>query len=159
VHSYVRADIQRDDPLYALFIEGFPSYSHLPAMAEKLGESWLQSRMADTEARYLLYKETGTTQRGRSLPAEKPIDEIGPEEIGLYKDVFILEDRAPLFLHYLRTIGGKNAYARFCHGLFDAGEIDDAEFRQRIVDTLGIPRTDVDLWLSTNAYPARFHLR
>jgi len=44
VHSFVQYPLSQTNQLFALMTEGFPSYFHLPVLAELLGENWYQKR-------------------------------------------------------------------------------------------------------------------
>ena len=159
VHRFVKVDIPRSNPLYALAIEGFPTYFDDPVLGDILGGDWYEKHMEETEKRYLKYKTTGVSRRGRKLPVEKPLDQIAPDEIGDYKDLFILSDRAPLFLNYLRSKAGEDNFNRFCKALFESRKMDNESFRKMAAEFTGVSRSDIDLWLSTNDYPERFHLQ
>jgi hypothetical protein len=158
IHPFVRLNIDKNDPLYALVLEGFPSFFHLPILQEVLGDEWYGNYMQRTEDRYLKYKAEGKDRRGNDLPVEKPIDQITGDEIGEYKDLFILSDRALLFMNYLRDKMGYEPFAEFSRDLFSQKTFTDESFREAVAKHLGGAREDVDLWLSGNDYPERFRL-
>lgn len=159
VHTFVQPPVDRAESSYALVIEGFPSYFHLPALAEILGESYYESLIKTREEQYLQKKETGTDRRGRKLPAEKPIMEITADEIGIYKDVFILSDRVLLFFHYLRSKMGKERFLVFGQELFNRERLDSRSFEETILRFVPGAEEDLHVWLRTTEYPDRFHLR
>lgn len=159
VHSFVRVDIPRSDSLYALVIEGFPSYFDLPALKRILGDEWYRTTLEDIEKRYVEGKVSGLSRRGKKLPAEKPLAQITADEIGTYKDLFLLADRALLFLNYLRVKAGDEKFFAFCRVLFAGGSINNETFRQLAAEQTGVPREEIDLWLSTNEYPQEIWLR
>lgn len=158
VHTFVQPEISVRSPLYALVIEGFPSYFHLPALAEILGEEWYQNYMRRVEKSYLQKKKTGKNWRGRPLPAEKPIVAISADEIGTYKDTFILNDRVRLFLHSIRSQLGKKRFKSFTRELCRHKNVTTASLVDLIETYIPGGRKDVNMWLNTNRYPRRFHL-
>ena len=155
VHPFVTPPIPRTDPLFALVIEGFPSYFHLPVLAD-LGALDYESTMDWTESSYLEKRATGTGWRGRPLPDEKPITAIAPEEIGIYKDTFVLDDRALLFLDSLRRTMGRETFDRFAAALTAEPELTLARFREVVARFVPGAAADVDLWLTTNEFPDRW---
>lgn len=158
VHPFVRLPIDKNDPLYAFVVEGFPSFFHLPVLRETLGKEWYNGYLERTEERYLKYQATGQDRRGNDLPAEKPIDQITGDEIGTYRDLFILSDRAILFLNYVKVKMGKAKFVDFCDELFGQEVLTDASFREMISIYLPGSEEDIDLWLSGTDYPDRFQL-
>lgn len=157
VHAYVQVPTPSDDPLYALVIEGFPSYFHLPALEATLGDAWYRSWIAATDSAYVERRRTGRGRRGAALPAEKPIDRITPEEIGAYKDAFVLNDRVPLFLDWVRRRLGDEAFFDWARELFARDTMSRAAFVASLAPRLGSGGAeDLRLWLSTTEYPERF---
>ncbi len=159
VHEFVSVDMPRSDPLYALAIEGFPSYFDHPALERILGTEWYQKTLEGLETRYVAYKVGGLSRRGHKLPPEKPLDQITADEIGTYKDLFLLADRALLFLNYLRVKAGDEKFFEFSRKLFTGGSLDNETFRQLAVEYTGVSREDIDMWLSTNEYPKEIWIR
>jgi len=158
VHTFVRIELKKTDPLFALEIEGFPSYFHLPVLGEIIGGQWYNKRMANIEKGYLQYRETGKDWRGRRLPLEIPLDQITESNLGDYKDHFVLSDRALLFLNYLRRKMGEETFGKFCHDLFTKGIRSGAGIKETIVQYLPGSEKDIDLWLSTSEFPERFRI-
>ncbi len=155
IHPFVSPRISRSDPLYAMVIEGFPSYFHLPVLAD-LGALDYDGYMNWIEKTYLDQRRTGTDRRGRTLPKEKPIASIGPDEIGVYKDTFVLDDRALLALDYFRRRMGAAAFDRFATALVRQPELTLDRFRETVSRFLPGSGADVDLWLTTSEFPERF---
>ncbi len=158
VHAFVHPKIGLKRPLAALFIEGFPSYFHLNALATLSGESWYQSFMQSVEKQYLRRKQTGIDGRGSLLPKEKPILEITFDEIGRYKDRFILNDRALLFLHFLRKAMGKRTFKQYTRALCRSRDLDIESFISLTTSFLPGSKGDLNRWLESNEYPKRYHL-
>jgi hypothetical protein len=159
VHPFVQPDIPRSDPLYAMAIEGFPSYFHLPALAEIRGQDSYEQTMRRIAQRYLEKKQTGTTPRGLPLPPEKPLIALKPEEIGQYKDVFVLSDRALLFLDDLRRRMGRQRFDRFTADLFNRPSLDLPAFRKVVLKYLPKDRERLRVWLETTDYPDELRLK
>ncbi|MBD3219048.1 MAG: hypothetical protein GF310_12305 [candidate division Zixibacteria bacterium] len=158
VHPFVKVKVEMSDPLFMLAIEGFPSYFHLPALREILGEEWYDEYMKGVETAYLNKKEIGKDRRGRPLPEEKPIDKLVFEEIGAYKDRFILNDRVKLFFNYLCEKMGWDKFQKFTRELFSTKEISFDKFISIILKYLPREKANLEIWLSSNDYLAKFHL-
>lgn len=159
VHTYVQVSVNRLDPIAALVVEGFPSYFHLPALAELLGEEWYKAYIKTVEKAYMRKKEIHKTGRGNPLPLEKPILSLTFEDIGIYKDTFILNDRVILFLHYLRNKLGKNDFTRFTRELCTMSHLTVPLFKEVITKYIPGSKKDIFLWLETNEYPERMQLK
>ena len=157
VHPYVQPKVREESPLAALFVEGFPSYFHLPALEQMLGESWYLDYLRQVETRYLKRRETGMTSWGQPLPKEQPILEISYEEIGEYKDTFILDDRVRLFLHDLRRRAGTNQFKALTRELMRTADLTPEGFMALIERFIPGCREDLRIWLETVDYPQ--HLR
>jgi aminopeptidase N len=153
VHPFVHPKISASDPLYAFVIESFPSYFHYAAL-DALGQMDYEGRMKHIRERYLEKKRTGKGWRGRPLPEEKPISTIAADEIGTYKDKFILSDRAILFLHELRTRVGKQTFDTFCARLFSVEQLDDSTFRSLVLEALPDFGPEMTTWLDGVDLPA-----
>ena len=156
VHPFVQAPVEMADPIYALVTEGFPGYFHLLALRESLGEEFFGEFLQSREAGYVRGRETGRDRRSRLLPAERPIYEITPAEIGTYKDCFVLSDRAPLFLDYLRRRMGEEKFFEFAEELVRFDSLDRAAFENTVEKYLPGSGGDVRLWLETTEFPERF---
>jgi hypothetical protein len=152
VHSFVRPAISRTDPLYALVVEAFPSFYHLPALAAA-GAIDYERTIAGIREAYLSRRETGRDRRGRPLPEEKPLSRISAEEIGTYKDVFVLADRAVLFLDELRSRLGQSGFDELNRALLARESLDDATFRGLVLERLPAFGEELSLWLDTTELP------
>ena len=158
VHAYVKIPLPRDSELYALVVEGFPSFFHLPAMAAIVGDEYCRQILTRTEDGYLERRRTGLDRRGRALPPEKPLLELTADEIGTYKDRFVLDDRARLFCNWLRSQMGEERFGEFTLELFSQKSLD-ADRLVEIVETyLPDSADDVNRWLRTEDFPEHFRL-
>ncbi len=158
VHPFVNANVPKSDSLYAFAIEGFPSYFHLPALGAIWGRDWYTNFMTSLEQNYLDRKRTGTDSRGRFLPAEKPLLSLTTDDVSEYKDRFVLNDRALLFLHYLRVKMGDGSFANFAKQLF-AGNATTAESFERLcAKYLPFDKDDIRRWLHTTEFPDKFRI-
>lgn len=158
VHPFVNANVPKSDSLYALAIEGFPSYFHLPALGAIWGRDWYNNLMAWQEQQYLDKKRTGTDNRGRVLPPEKPLFSITADEVGRYKDVSVLDDRALLFLHYLRVKMGDKSFSNFCKQLFSGGATTADSFERLCAKYLPFQKEEIRQWLYTSEFPDKFRI-
>lgn len=152
VHAFVRLPFSRTDPLYALVVEGFPSFYHYAALAE-CGAVDYGCTLAAVRESYLEKRRTGVDRRGRRLPDEKPISRIAADEIGRYKDAFVLSDRALLFLEELRTRMGPDGFAAFNRALFAGDVTDDASFRALVCERVPDFEAELSVWLDTIDLP------
>jgi hypothetical protein len=159
VHPFVQFPATPfSNPMWALLIEGFPSYFHYPVLDDVLGHDFYIRRMARIQAAYLKRREAGTTQDGQPLPPEKPILDIAPSDLPIYKDVFVLNDRVTLFLNWLRTRMGAEGFYAFTSDLFARTQLTEEEFQEVIAAHLPGVSDDVRTWLHTTDFPERFHL-
>lgn len=156
VHPYVALDIPRNDPAYSLATEGFPSYFHLPCVARFRGAEFYNRFVGWMEKLYMDKRATGKDRRGNPLPPEKPLLSITADELSTYKDEFVLDDRALLFLNYLRSRMGSR-FDAFTSELFNSGVSDSGEFRALIAKYLPDADEEVHIWLDTTEYPERLH--
>jgi hypothetical protein len=155
IHPFVQVPTALADPLWALVIEGFPAYFHLPLLAEIAGAAWYEGYMIEVQESYLDKRESGTDRRDRRLPAEKPLLELTPGDLSRYKDRFVLADRALLFFDYLRSRMGKAAFFDFTRDLFNRPSLDAASFREVVLEHLPGADADLRIWLESTDYPER----
>jgi hypothetical protein len=158
VHPFVKTETPRSDPFYALAIEGFPAYFHYPAMATWEGEEWYDAAMRRIGQRYIEKKRSGVNFRGDPLPPEKPLLEITADEVGKYKDQFLLADRALLMLDDLRRRMGKERFGGFTRELFGGHVVDAASFRAVVLRYLPEDGDRLRVWMETTEYPAGMHI-
>jgi len=158
VHPFVQLTIKQANPLFALVIEGFPSYFHLPVLETILGKEWYDTYMHEIEKSYLIKKKTGKHPRGWKIPKEKPIINLTADDIGEYKDLFILSDRVVLFFNYLKKKMGDENFWKFSKELVNLNSIDYNRLEQLILKYLPDNKSDIETWLQKNDYPPRFHL-
>lgn len=157
VHPFVSFSVPFDDPGWALIQEGFPSFFHLPVLGVVRRSGFYRQFLSSVEEAYLQKRSTGV-YRGQRLPPEKPLLEISRSEVGAYKDTFVLDDRARLFLDWLRRQMGNGQYAAFVRRLFSCTRMDAATFVEIIQDYLPGSEEDIHLWLGTTDFPDRFRL-
>ncbi|MEJ2580721.1 MAG: hypothetical protein P8127_03625 [Acidobacteriota bacterium] len=159
VHPHVQLAVPRDGEFYALVIEGFPSYFHLPAMASLIGEDWYDSYIEANLEGYVERRRTGLDRRGNPLPPEKPLLEMTADDIGTYKDRFVLSDRVRLFFDWLRRRMGSEDFNRFTRELFSRQSLDFESFTALTEKHLPGSTEGVTLWLRTTEFPDRFKPR
>lgn len=152
VHDYVAVPIELTDPLYALVVEGFPSYFHLPLLDEDLGAGFHDGFLRRTQAEYLARRSSGAEG------AEIPLAAIGADQLGLYKDRFVLNDRALLFLEYLRRSMGSERFGEFVRRLLGFERLDRAGFERLVLEFSPDAGADLRLWLDTIEFPERFRI-
>jgi len=157
VHPCVAVPVARDDSLWSVAIEGFPSFFHLPILAENLGSAWYNDFLAKMEVRYLEKRATGVNWRGNSLPKEIPLLSITEDIMSNYKDEFVLSDRVVLFLNYLYARMGKETFFTFTGDMLNRDRLTVTSFRELIEQYLPGSAADINLWLNTNDYPERLH--
>lgn len=157
VHPYTAVPVDRSDPMYCYAIEGFPSYFHLPVLAEVLGTDVYDRFIDWMEKLYLEKRQTGRTRWG-AVPPEKPLLAIKADELSTYKDEYVLDDRALLFMNYLYRHLGRKRFFTFTSDLLNKKKLTAETFRQTVLKYLPGATAEVNLWLSTTEYPDRFHL-
>lgn len=156
VHPYVSIPVTKENPFSALVVEGFPSYFHLYGLKKitKSAEGFdLKKYMKGVEKDYITKKQTGKDRRGNLLPSEKPILKISFDEIGQYKDVFILSDRVRLFLYHLWGEMGDKNYDKFLKELFQFDSINYKKFETLIIKYIPNYENNLDIWLNKIDYP------
>lgn len=142
VHPFVQINISKGNSLYALVIEGFPNYFHLLALESIYGQNWYSNFIEQIRNNYEKRISNPT-----SYPENKPILKITADEISIYKDRFILNDRVLLFLDTLRNKIGKENFLFFCKELFNLEKIDFGIFK-KITFKYDNGKTDLDYWLT-----------
>ncbi len=155
VHAFVQTPTAKTDPIFTFQIEGFPSYFHLPALASVLGEDWYAKRLDKIEKLYQERRSTGK-MGGEKMPPEKPILAIGLDELGIYKDVFVLNDRALLFWDYLRRKMPPAAFDALVRALTASSDVTAKNFFALIARHAPALQSDAHRWLETTDYPNEF---
>ncbi|WP_350292566.1 hypothetical protein [uncultured Croceitalea sp.] len=161
VHPYTSIPVTKNHPFYALVIEGFPSFFHLYGMSKILNDQGfdIKEYMQRTEKSYLKKRSTGEDRRGNPLPIEKSILEIRHNEIGKYKDLFILSDRVRLFLYHLWTTMGEDSYDQFLNKLFNLDTIDYDIMKKIVEEFIPDYGNNLNIWLNTIDYPKSIQLK
>jgi hypothetical protein len=157
VHAFVQTKTPVNDPFYAFEVEGFPSYFHLPALASVLGDDFYEKRMDRVQKRYLERRASGKDGNGDPLPPEKPLFAMTQTDVGLYKDMFVLNDRALLFWDYLRRRLDRPVFDDFVRALTARPTVTAADFFALLQGRAPGVAADAHLWLETAEYPERFH--
>ena len=144
VHPYVSIPIKKNNPFSALVVEGFPSFFHLYGLKKILDNTFfdLEKYMKQVEKGYIKKKQSGKDRRGNPLPDEKPILKITHDEIGTYKDLFVLSDRVRLFLYHIWTEMGDTNYDHFLKDLFQFDSITSTLHLRPYLHGLDIPLWD-----------------
>lgn len=158
VHPYLSVPVSVDNPIYTLVLEGFPSFFQVYVLAGIIDDYDPESVMLRVEENYLEKKRTGLNRRGRQLPEEKAVYEITADEIGEYKDNFVLSDRVWLFMFDLWQQMGDSEFEKFIKELFSLESIDTRIFEDLILDYLPAYKDRLDTWLKTSDYPEEFLL-
>jgi len=161
VHPYVQIPIAKENPFSALITEGFPSFFHLYGLKRitKNEDFDLNQYMKRVEKSYITKKQTGKDRKGNLLPTEKPILNISFDEIGQYKDLFILSDRVRLFLYHLWTKMGDKNYDQFLKELFQLNSINYKIFESLVSKYIPNYDDDLNIWLNTNHYPTSLQIK
>lgn len=160
VHPYVYIPISTDNPFYAFVIEGFPSFFQVWAV-ERISpnnEFDLFKEMRSIEQSYLNKRKTGKTRRGNTLPIEKAILKISFDDIGTYKDNFILNDRVWLFFYDIWNQMGDDQFDSFLKELFSFNSVNYNNFEKLILKYTPGYKEKLNIWLNTTDYPAEINL-
>ncbi|MCW8824699.1 MAG: hypothetical protein OQK63_11435 [Ignavibacteriaceae bacterium] len=154
VHPYVKIPVTKENPFCAFVIEGFPSFFQVYALKKMEGDAYdAKGKMMKVEEGYLEKRKTGKTWRGNTLPVEKPILEIKFDEIGLYKDKFVLNDRVWLFFYSIWNKMGDEEFDRFLKELFSFNSINYNSFEELVVKYIPGFAPELNTWLNTTDYP------
>ena len=153
VHPFVWVPTPKADPLYAFVVEGFPGYFHWPALAELLGDDVYERALDRAQASYLQRRESGHDRWNRALPPEKPLTRFTADDVGVYKDRFVLNDRALLCLDYYRRRMG-SGFDAFVRELFELERMDRTSLERVIEAHLEGGSASLATWLDTTEFPA-----
>ena len=154
VHNYVKIPVEIENPFYAFVVEGFPSFFQVYALNKMDSDAYnIDEKMRSVEKSYLKKRNTGTTRHGNPLPIEKPILEIKFDEIGTYKDNFVLNDRVWLFFYCLWRKMGNKGFDNFLKELFSFNSINYNTFEELVVKYIPGYKPELNIWLRTTEYP------
>jgi hypothetical protein len=146
VHPYVHIPVSKDNPFCALVVEGFPSFFQVYALKRIDRTFDLDQKMKEIEKQYLAKRER------RDFTKEKPILQITFDEIGNYKDHFVLNDRVWLFFYDLWKEMGDESFDVFLKKLFSWDSINYKRFEGLILEFLPDFKEKLNLWLNTTEY-------
>ncbi len=146
VHPFVKIPISMNDPFYAFVVEGFPSFFQIYALKKLDAEFDLKGYVKQLETTYLKKRQSGR------YPVEKAILFIRPDEIGTYKDKFVLNDRVWLFFYDLWIRMGAQKFDEFLGRLFQFDKIDYNKFKDLILKFIPDYQDRLDIWLNTTKY-------
>jgi hypothetical protein len=158
VHPFVDVGTPRTDKLYSLAVEGFPSYFHLPVLAELEGEDVYDTFLRWIERAYLANREKRKGPNPQASPLEKPLLQITADELGTYKDDIGLGDRALLFFNWIRGRIGKERFFDFARELLAHRPLDSTRFFEVVLRFIPGGEPDLKLWLETTEYPERLRV-
>ena len=156
VHPYVQLATPRTDPLFAVAIEGMPSYFDLPILGDLRGDDYYEQRMDRAQTRWFERLKPDYTDWDGKLPPLKPLTKITDDEVGIYKDRFLLADRALLFFDYMRRIMGREKFDAWAKDITNAPRMTLADFYASLGKHAPALQLDAHLWLETTQYPERF---
>jgi len=153
VHPYVRIPVTMNNPFYALVIEGFPSFFQIYVLKKFDDRFDLKGHMKQLEKKYLKKRDSDR------YPIEKPILQITPDEIGDYKDRFVLNDRVWLFFYDLWIQMGTDKFDAFLSDLFTFDEIDYNSFEDLILKFIPNYKDQLHIWLNTTNYTGEMSIK
>lgn len=154
VHPYVKIPVTKENQFYAFVVEGFPSFFQIYALKRIRGDAYnLKEEMIKVEERYLAKRKTGKTLRGNELPEEKAILNIGFDEIGNYKDTFVLSDRVWLFFYNAWIRMGDAKFDMLLKELFSFNSISYESFEELVIKYIPGFKETLNTWLNTTDYP------
>lgn len=156
VHPYVQMRTPTGDPMFALSVEGAPSYFNIPILSDLRGGRAYDDRLDEVQQKYLERRKPGYRDREGLLPLEKPLFSMTTKDVGNYKDRFVLADRALLFWDYMRRKMGRPAFDRWIKEITNAPVMRSTDFYKSIQSRAPALLADAKLWLETNDYPERF---
>ena len=156
VHPYVQMATPNDDPMFALSIEGAPAYFDRPVLASIRGGRAYDDQMDRIQKRYLERRQPGAKDSEGLLPPEKPIFTMTRQDIGIYKDRFVLADRALLFWDYMRRRMGTAAFDAWVKEITNARRMGAVDFYNSIKRHAPALLKDAHIWLESKDYPDHF---
>lgn len=127
VHGFVIPAVVPDVPGSALLLEGFPSYFHSLALEAVLHNGFYERFVRRAWADYRQRKASQGIA-GANVPPEVPLLELRDEDIGRYKDVFLLDDRFVVLVDRLRSVVGPERFLRGTRSFLDRHRADPARF-------------------------------
>jgi len=152
VHPFVKIPISMNNPLYAFVVEGFPSFFQIYALKKLDAEFDLKGYMKQLETKYLKKRQSDR------YPVEKAILLIKPDEIGTYKDKFVLNDRVWLFFYDLWVQMGADNFDDFLITLFQFDKIDYNRFADLILRFIPDYRNRLNIWLNTTEFTENMYI-
>jgi hypothetical protein len=159
VHPYVKIPVRKENSFYAFVVEGFPSFFQFYALKKMYEDNYnLAEVMMNVEKSYLEKRRTGKTLRGNELPEEKAILNISSEDIGTYKDTFVLSDRVWLFFYNIWRQMGDEKFDMFLKELFSFNSISYESFEGLISKYIPDFKDGLNIWLNTTNYPEAFRI-
>ncbi|MBN2135567.1 MAG: hypothetical protein JW737_07550 [Acidobacteria bacterium] len=158
VHPFVSVKVSRDDPLFCLAIEGFPSYFHLLGLRHFSGKEKYNEFMVRVEKWFFKQKESGVDHRGNKLPVEKPFMKMSADDYSTYKDGYILWGKTKLFFNYLLREMGEEKFLVFTSDLVNRDSIKEKEFVSLLEKYLPSKKEQIHTWLYTNDFPEEFKI-
>jgi hypothetical protein len=159
VHPYVKIPVSIDNPFCAFVVEGFPSFFQIYALKKISDDYNIKAKMEKVENSYLEKRKTGTTRRGDPLPVEKAILNITFDEIGAYKDNFVLDDRVWLFFYDIWNKMGDIKFDNYLKQLFSSNSINYEIFEKLVLSYLPDYKSKLNLWLNTTDYPEEIQIK
>lgn len=153
VHPYVYIPVSKDNPFCALVVEGFPSFFQVYALRKIDKKFDLEEKMKEKERQYLAKREK------QNFTEEKPILKITFDEIGVYKDHFVLNDRVWLFIYDLWEKMGDEKFDAFLKKLFSWDGIDYKKFEGLVMESIPDYKDELNTWLNTTDYSEGMHIQ
>lgn len=154
VHPFVDIPVSIDNPFCAFVVEGFPSFFQMYAMKKISSDVYnIKDKIRKVEESYLEKRKTGKTRRGWTLPVEKAILKITFDEIGTYKDKFVLNDRVWLFFYNIWDQMGDEKFDSFLKELFLFNSINYENFEELVLRYIPDFKEKLNIWLNTTDYP------
>ena len=147
--------IPASDRLCALGTEGSVAYFHIPVLTDIRAGAAYDEWMNRIQRHYLRKLEPGYTDWAGPLPPAKPLLDITADEVGTYKDRFLLADRAVLFWDYMRRSMGRERFDRWVREVMNAPAMDVQRFYASIQRHAPRLLADARTWLETLDYPDR----
>lgn len=156
VHPFVQMATPVTDALYALSIEGAPSYFMLPVIGPMRSPGYYDERMDAVQRKYLERRKPRAADDTGPLPPEKPLLSMSVADVGTYKDRFVLADRALLFWDYMRRTMGEARFNEWVKEITNADQMTARDFYRSISRHAPKLVSDAHTWLATTDYPERF---
>ncbi len=158
VHPFVAVPVGSDDYFYSFALEGLTVYYHLLGLRSVNGNEEYDKFMRGVERWFLKNLKEATEGTGRRLPKPRPLMRISADEMGTYKNGYVLWGKSKLFFNYLMREMGEEKFMKFTLELTNKASLNEKEFVALCERYLPGHKKELKTWLYTNDFPEEFKI-